>query len=287
LTLQLEHYSRPDVQKEISEFCEGRWIAAHYVDASGTLVFRRYVGKNPMRITQPESLSRLMQLKDCCLRSVYATANVYGTITSVEDVYDLSNIKYCTPTWDIDRNLLDWQGTVAVAKEIVSFLNSRGIDKSLYIKWSGNGCHVHVHHEAFSDDLLKERHPLDLAYAVVEYVNSKLSQKLKELSSTAKTAVENKMDLTRVFTCPLSLHRELGVVCVCMKPDQLSSFSPEWIRPANFNHDTSWREFIKGEADQLALNAYKTVGGYPVSPRPRRRKKTPLDKQIVRWLQRE
>lgn len=287
MTLPLEHYSRSDVQREITEFCKSRWTAIHYVDVSAGLVFRRYIRKSPIRINDPESLSRLMQLRGCYLRSIYATANVYGKITSVEDVYDLSNVQYCTPTWDIDGNLSNWHETMAIAKEIVSFLNSRGMEKSVYIKWSGNGCHIHINQEAFSDDLLKKRHPLDLAYAVVEYVNSKLSQRFEELSQQEKTTVENEMDLTRVFTCPLSLHRELDVVCVCMKPDQLSKFSPEWIRPPSFNHDTSWREFLEGEADDLAIDAYKAVGGYPASLRQRRRRNIPLDKQIAKWLQRD
>ncbi len=287
MTLPLEHYSRSDVQKEISDFCKGRWASMHYVDASGELVFRRYIQRKPIRIMQPESLVRFMQLKGCCLRSVYATANCYGTITSVEDVYDLSNIRYCTPTWDVDGVLSNWNETVAVAKEIVSFLNSWGVEKSLYIKWSGNGCHVHIHEEALSEALLKKRHPLDLAYAVVEYVNSTLSQKFRELSPSGKTAVENKMDITRVFTSPLSLNRKLDVVCVCMKPYQLSDFSVEWISPSGFRHDTSWREFLEGEADELAEAAYKKVGGYPASPRRRRRKSMPLDKHIKKWLERE
>lgn len=147
------------------------------------------------------------------------------------------------PTWDIDGILSNWNETITIAKEIVSFLDNRGIEKSIYLKWSGNGCHIHINEEAFSDALLKRHHPLDLAYAVVEYVNSKLSQKFRELSAQRGTVVENKMDPTRVFTSPLSLHRELDVVCICMKPDQLNDFSPQWISPLTLDmtpHGTSF-----------------------------------------------
>lgn len=287
MTLLLEHYSRPDVQREISEFCKGRWLAAYYVNAFGRLVFRRYTRRKPIGIAEPDSLSNLMQLKGCYLRSVYATANIYQTIASVEDVYDLSNIRYCTPTWDIDGVLSNWQETVSIAQEIVTFLSNWGIEKSLYIKWSGNGCHIHIHEEAISEELLRGQHPLDLAYATVKYVNSKISQKLRELSPQGKTIVENKMDLTRVFTCPLSLHRKLDIVCVCMKPHQLSDFSPDWINPSSFRHDNSWRDFYRGEADSLAEAAYKGIGGYPASPRRRKGKNLPLDKQITKWLLKE
>jgi len=191
------------------------------------------------------------------------------------------------PTWDIDGILSNWNETITIAKEIVSFLDNRGIEKSIYLKWSGNGCHIHINEEAFSDALLKRHHPLDLAYAVVEYVNSKLSQKFRELSAQRGTVVENKMDPTRVFTSPLSLHRELDVVCICMKPDQLNDFSPQWISPSNFRHDTSWHEFLKGEADDLAKAAHRVVGGYPWRPRRRRRKSVPIDKEITKWLQKE
>ena len=286
MTLSHEHYSRPDVQKEISEFCKGRWVAAHYTDPSNRLLFRRYIYGRPLTIKGPEGLERLLELRGGSLRSVYATSNVYGTLKSVEDVYDLSNIRLCTPVWDIDGELSNWRETISVAKEIVSFLEERGVERSVYIKWSGNGCHVHIHEGAFSETTLRRHHPLDVAYAVVEYVNSKLSQKLITLSPRGKTVVENKMDLTRVFTCPLSLHRRLDVLCVCIKPDRLDDFSIEWVRPSTFRHDPSWREFLEGEADELAEDAYKTVGGYPLQPRRRRRRRgTPLDEQIKRWLQ--
>jgi hypothetical protein len=36
------------------------------------------------------------------------------------------------------------------------------MQKSLYIKWSGNGCHVHINKEAFSDNALGKTHPLEL-----------------------------------------------------------------------------------------------------------------------------
>jgi len=287
LTLAPEHYSRPDVQKEISDFCKGRWLALHCLNRLGELVFRRYVRRKPIAVTDPESFSGLTKLRDCSLRSVYATSNVYQRMASVEDAYDLSNIRYCTPTWDVDGVLDNWQETISMAKEILSFLNDCGLNKSVYVEWSGNGCHIHIHEEAFSHELLKRRHPLDLAYATVQYVSSKLSEKFRELSPQGKTIVENKMDLTRVFTCPLSLHRKLDVVCVCMKPNQITDFSPEWISPTSFRHDPSWRESIRGEADGLAESAYEAVGGYPVGPRLRKRRNLPLDKQIMKWLQKE
>ncbi|MEM2320030.1 MAG: hypothetical protein QXQ63_04740, partial [Candidatus Bathyarchaeia archaeon] len=67
-------------------------------------------------------------------------------------------------------------------------------------------------------------------------------------------------------------------------PNELDRFSPEWIQPSNFRHNTDWREFIKGEADELALKAYSMVGGYPAWKRYRKRKNKKLDEQINEWL---
>ncbi len=281
-----EHYSRPEVQREIYDFCRGRWVALHHVDSSGNLIFRRYLRGKPIKMRDPDDLTRLGADS---LRSVYATANVYNRLQVVEDVYDPLNIAYCTPTWDIDSNLSRWKETLAVAKEIVYFLNDWGIEKSIYIKWSGNGCHVHINERGISEDILRDhnqgRNPLDLAYAITEYTVSKLSLKILELSSNGRIKVENKMDPTRVFTCPLSLHRELDAVCICMKPEEIDEFTPKWISPQNFRHNPGWREFRKGEVDSLAEAAHAAIGGYPLKFRRRfGRTKKPLDKQILEWL---
>jgi len=279
-----EHYSRRDVQKEISDFCKGRWVALHYTDSSGNLVFRRYIKRKPIRV---DSSRDLIELDSNSLRSIYATANVYKRLQNLEDVYDYTNIIYCTPTWDIDSDLSNWKKTITVAEEILRFLEEWGIKKSVYVKWSGNGCHIHINERSFSEDLLEKYNPLDIAYAIVEYVNSKLTSRFMELSPKGQIVVENKMDPTRVFTCPLSLHRKLNVVCICMKTKDLKNFTLKWIDPENFRHNPNWREFREGEADKLAETAYKTIGGYPLKLRRRRTRKTkPLDKQILEWLQR-
>lgn len=278
-----KYYSRLEVQKEIRDFCRGRWVALHYVDLSGNLIFRRYLKGKPINADDP---AILIKQNNNMLRSIYATANVYNRVQKVEDVYDQSNILYCTPTWDIDSSLLRWRKTLNVAKKIIRFLNSWGVKKSVYIKWSGNGCHIHINEKSISEDIIRKHNPLDLAYAIVEYVNLKLSLKTLESSFNEEIKVENKMDPARVFTCPLSLHRELNVTCVCIKPEEIDEFTPKWINPQNFKHNSQWRDFEEGESDELAKVAYATVGGYPLKfkSRSRPRKTKPLDKQIVEWL---
>jgi len=177
LSLARKHYSRLDVQKEIIDFCRNRWAAAHYVDLKGDMIFRRYLHGKPLRISDAEDFSEIMTFNGYTLRSVYATANVYWKFKSIDEVYDLANIRRCSAVWDVDGELSKWRETLKVAKEIVAFLNDRGVEKSVFLKWSGNGCHIHVHEEAFSEDLLKKHHPLDLAYKMESETES-LSEKL-------------------------------------------------------------------------------------------------------------
>lgn len=282
--LASEHYLRSNVQREIIDFCRGRWVAVHYISPSEELILRRYTSGRPMKI---EGKGDLERLSGPMVRSFYATANVYAKIEEVSDVYDQENIIYCTPTWDIDCDLPRWRTTLKIARKIIDFLGDWGIRESVYVKWSGNGCHVHINERSISEALLEKYGPLNLAYAVVEYVNTKISRDLIELLVEGGAKIENKMDPTRIFTCPLSLHRELDVVCVCIKPEDLDKFTPEWINPQDFRHDPEWRAFREGEADRLAEAAYRAVGGYPFKPRGRRRKTKPLDKQIMKWLQRD
>lgn len=280
-----EHYSRADVQREIVDFCVGRWVATHCINEEGELVFRRYFKGKPLAVNGTVDLQRLLEKVDFKVRTIYASANKYLSVKSAEDVYTPTNVIRCMPTWDVDGTLQNWQKTVAVAKQIVAFLESEGVKDSVYVKWSGNGCHIHIHEEAVSENALSKAHPLDLAYAIVEYVNLHVLPRCYEGLNSGGVRVENRMDAGRVFTCPLSLHRELDVVCICMKPNELDHFSPEWIEPSNFRHNHAWRNFKKGETDALATKAYETVGGYPSLSRRRKPKSERLDQQINKWLQ--
>lgn len=273
------------MQREILEFCDSRWVAIHCIDKSGKLVFRRYLDGKPITLRSTDEMERFLESEESRLRSIYATANIYGVLRSAGDVYNPDNIIFCTPTWDVDGDISEWRETVKAAKKITDFLREEGLERSVYVKWSGNGCHVHVHERAFSKSLIGKYHPLDLAYSMVEYVRRKLRFLDGGINLNMKVKVENRMDFSRVFTCPLSFHRRLNVVCICMKPEDLDRFNPRWIHPGCFKHNHEWREYSEGEADGLAVEAYRAVGGYP-SAGGRKRKNMPLDKQIIKWLRR-
>ncbi len=295
----LKHYKDELVKREIARFSAGRWVAVHCqtLDKSGRpyllRYFRRAKRKVPLTIREPEDVSFIIErFKKLEPRTFYASINVYKKLSAAEDTRNLENIAYCLPTWDIDNKIEKWEATVEVAKEILRFLRLHGVEDSVFLKWSGNGMHIYIHHRAFSERLLERIHPLDIAYSVVEYVNMKLHGKYLEIAakhSARNLRVENKIDIQRVFTCPLSLHRNLDVVAVCINPDTLDDFSISWVSLENFKHWEGWNRYIEGEADSLAMKAYETVGGYPLRrlPRAQAKKKMRLDELIMKWIRKD
>lgn len=157
--LTQEHYSNIEVKREIAEFCKGRWVAVHCTDGGGSLIFRRYLAERPLVIGKVEDLPALFEGLGGRVRSIYASANKYGEIRDVGDGSDLDNITLCTLTWDIDSTLSNWRETVRVAEGITRILEAEGVQESVYLKWSGNGCHIHIHEEAISEMALKKANP--------------------------------------------------------------------------------------------------------------------------------
>ncbi|MEM2448355.1 MAG: hypothetical protein QXT14_05345 [Candidatus Bathyarchaeia archaeon] len=272
------HYAKPEVISEILEFSKNRWVAVYYTDGS----FHRYTTYgSPLTLRSSEDLEKIRVSKGKHLRTIYASAKVYRKISIKEDLYDDENIMACTPSWDVDNTLSEWRTTVKAAEIILDFLRDMNVRESLYVKWSGEGCHIHIHEKSLSREMLSKFNPFDVAYAVVEYVILKTSPSLLELTNRSQNLkVENLMDPQRVFTCPLSLHRVLDVVCVCIAPSDLRKFEPSWIDPTSFKHYSAWKSFKEGELDQLAEKALTVVGPYPAKKR-RVRKHPPLDKQIL------
>ncbi|MEM2126899.1 MAG: hypothetical protein QXH67_01575, partial [Candidatus Bathyarchaeia archaeon] len=54
-----EHYSSYKVEREIADFCRGRWVAVHCTDEKGGLVFRRYIAERPIVVEKGEDLQAL------------------------------------------------------------------------------------------------------------------------------------------------------------------------------------------------------------------------------------
>ncbi|MEM0204340.1 MAG: hypothetical protein QXP86_01235 [Nitrososphaerota archaeon] len=279
----LEHYSRKDVKHEIAEYCANRWVALHCeeVDQKGNKIMLRYDAKRrPLRIFSEDDIqclfSEYVKYKP---RAIYASAHIYRTLESRYNVIDRENIIASSPTLDIDCKDGDWRNVVEKAMQIIKLLEKYGIVNSVFFKWSGRGAHVHIHQEAFSKDMRKRIDPLDIAYSVAKFIVGKLEPE-------GGAVVEAIIDIQRVFTAPLSLHREIDRVAVCVLPENLSEFHIDWTLPESFQHfPNAWRRFSPGEGDELAERAFMNVGPY-FSGRHRKRKHKPLDKEILDTIKR-
>ena len=271
----LSHYIREDVAKEIIDYCKGRWVA---IETSGDRrKFLRYWPRigSPLTIDgYTEYRSLLQQFRGLGVRTIYASINIYHRLEKKDHIKDVDNIYKSTPVWDIDGSLDYVDDVLRVAKEICSLLNSYGVSESIYLVWSGRGVHIHINENAISKEVRAKYNPIDVSYAMVEYIIGKAYPKIRDLLNkhsrdSRPLKVENKIDIQRVFTAPLSLHKIHDIVCVAFKPDDIDSFDISWTRPGNYRHDPSWREYIEGEADLLAEQAIKTVGTYLSKYRPR------------------
>ncbi|PCN50947.1 hypothetical protein B6U99_02005 [Candidatus Geothermarchaeota archaeon ex4572_27] len=251
---------------EVARFCSGRWVAVH---TAGDMTFVRYGrGGRPLVVERPEDIRRVFaELSPRVPRAFYGSANVYRRLASREDTEDPENIARTTPTWDVDTDTGAVEAALEAAGVIVDELERLGVSRSVYLKWSGRGVHVHIHENAFSSELLGRHNPLDIAYSVVEFVLRRVEARLREVASRwarrCRLKVENEMDIKRVFTAPLSLHRELDLAAVCLRPEDIDSFEIAWADPERPRHYRGWAtRFLEGEADELALAALREVGGY-------------------------
>ena len=259
-----EYYSSETVRSEIAEYCRGRWVAIEG-GALGSRVFLRYWRDGrPLSVSSPQDVWELLRhFRGLSPRAIYGSINIYKSISSRTSVEDPSNIAYASPIWDIDGELNRWREVIEVARIIVEEIERLGIAKSVFIKWSGEGAHVHIHERCFSREVLAKYNPLDIAYSLVDLVLERCKEKILDIiSRSSSIKVENEIDLKRVFTAPLSLHRRRNLCCVCFKPNELDIFEIEWANPKNFKHNSGWKAYVDGEGDQAAIEAIKAVGGY-------------------------
>lgn len=264
MDLAAKHYLSDIVRGEVADYCRGRWIAIEG-GAMGSRVFLRYwKDGSPLSVNSPQDLLDLLKhFSGIHPRSIYGSVNVYKSLADKSLLEDPSNIAYASPIWDVDCELSEWRGAIEAARIIVSELERLGITRSVFIKWSGEGLHVHVHERCFSSKILSKYNPLDIAYSLVDYVIERCRERILNVISRFKSVkVENTIDPKRVFTAPLSLHRRRNLCCVCFKPNEIDSFEIEWANPEKFKHNRDWRIYVEGEGDGAAIEAIKAVGGY-------------------------
>lgn len=281
----LSHYKSEVVARNILDYSKDRWVAVHCTKRSkdGSMTMLRYFDDGrPLRFSGAEDIASILDnFRAYMPRTFYATSCRYTVLETKEDAWSLSNVYSCMPVWDIDsRQDEDIEGVIKVASSIISTLDRFGVKRSFFVKWSGRGMHIHLHDLAISEGLRRRYHPLDIAYSITEYII------LRSGIASESIKMENKIDPKRVFTCPLSIHRELNRVCICIDPNDLDRFDISWTELGRFRHHDGWNRYEGGEADELALKAYESVGPYPSAARRRRRAHPPLDEQIIRTLSR-
>ena len=276
------YYAEPAVAKEIADFLKNRWVAVHCGRRikDGRYLIVRYWRGRPLTVSSSSELQAVVKKFSALgVRTFYGSASIYRRLETREDALDyVGNVVARTPSWDIDSRPEWWRATLKVARVIVDVLEKEGVARSVWLKWSGRGLHIHVHERAFSRELYACHHPIDVAWAVVGYVASKVYGEIRRINAAyaCSIKVENLMDPQRVFTAPLSLHRELDVACVAFKPEEIDDFDPAWLDPLNPRHNPDWRRYDEGEGDELAERALARMGGYPHSMPGRRRPQTPL-----------
>ena len=266
----LAYYSKQQVKEEIAAYCMGRWVALEGLERNGGRAFLRYTrGGTPLTINEPDDVNLLLRrFRFFKPRTIYASINSYERLENREDTEAPANIVNSMPVWDIDASLDSWEYAVKASEIIINCLDKEKLSRSVYLKWSGRGIHIHIHEGAFSKNILKRHNPLDIAFSIVEYILRKTKTQLVKLAEKAPQTgdrllkVENKIDIKRVFTAPLSLHRQLDLCCICFKQNDIYNFSPEWAKIENYRHDVSWKFYEEGEGDQLAEKALVEIGGY-------------------------
>ena len=278
------YYFQSFIAREIAEYAANRWIALHCqaIDKDGRPIIVRYMGNKPLTIMEPKDVIMILKrFRALSPRTFYASANIYGDLSSKRNVLDYDkNVIARTPTWDVDSELSQWEYTLEVARSIIEALDKENVVKSVYLVWSGNGIHVHIHERAFSPELYSKIKPIDIGYAVVEYIIRRISSRITEINRKGlkkPIKVENLMDPQRVFTIPLSLHKQLDVSCIAFKPSEIDDFDISWTDPNKPKHNRKWREYEIGEADELAIKAFREVGSYVFKTIKRQSEETSIE----------
>jgi len=284
----LEHYSNEEVRKEIADFCHKRWVALF-----GKRVIRYDKKGVPLNIKGAAQVTNLLERFSFVEpRSFYATSAQYLNLSRREDVEDERNLISYTPYWDIDNDPMKWRATVEIVREILNCLEMEGISDSVYVMWTGRGMHVNLNQGSISPEIIRKFGALDAAWAIVEYIRGKIAGKLhdiRERHEAFKLRVDNEIKPKNLFSVPLSLHRKVNSVIICLRPDEICCFDPSWSDPDSFKHSEDWRKFSVGEADSLVKKAIQIYGGYPYS-RIRagyRRKEPRVEDMIGKWLRKD
>ncbi len=258
----LSHYNKDIVKREIYNFTKQRWVALY-----GNTMYRYDKKGNPLTFEDKESVPK--KVSEFVARTVYATAGKYSEVT--KENIEKDNIILYTPFFDVDTKIDKWEYAIKAAEVIVSELEKEGVEKSVYLLWSGEGIHVRINEKSIP----KDYYPLTAAHAIVQYILNKIKNDLQKLSENSGEVlkVDELIDSKRIFTVPLSFHKELNYVTVCFSPDKLDKFSLDWANPDKFIHEEKiYERYEENETEELLIKAIKEYKPYHEGVKPQKSK---------------
>ncbi len=258
----LYHYNKDIVKEEIYNFSKQRWIALY-----GKTMYRYDKEGNPLTFEDKDSVPR--KVSEFMARTVYATAGKYNEVT--KENIEKDNISLYTPFFDIDTKIDKWEYAIKAAEVIVSELEKEGVEKSVYLLWSGEGIHVRINEKSIP----KDYYPLTAAHAIVQYILKNVKNDLEKLSENSGRVlkVDELIDSKRIFTAPLSFHKELNYVAVCFSPNKLNKFSLDWANPDKFTHEEKiYERYEENETEELLLKAIQEYKPSHEGVKPQKRR---------------
>lgn len=164
--------------------------------------------------------------------------------------------KLITPTWFIGlRSRNYWRLGLDIAWLIARFLEENGVEKSIYLVYTGDGFEVRIHEKT----LIGIDNPVEAGLKLVEYVLRKLKLKLQRAvyASRGQVYVKNGV-VGRHLLAPLSLISSTEAV-VYFKLDDVEDFNPSWADTNSPRHNSRWNEYVENEVVEIVEKALKEV----------------------------
>jgi len=227
------HYSNPQVQKAIFEFCKNREVVPCFMGKA--------FGKRPDALQYPGDVFELVKKGATsfhCSQEIWKDPLALSTNLSREQLNELR--KGWDLLIDIDSKYFDY--SKVFAQLVIEFFRFHGL-RSVGVKFSGSkGFHLIVPFEAFPEkvgnSLTKDMFP-EWARIVANYLKEKTRDELvKRISGLSKSSKYVKdfraseeviPDLVLVssrhlFRAPYSLHEKTSLVSVVIDPDCIKDF---------------------------------------------------------------
>jgi len=257
------YYSKPEVQKAIFDFSEGREVTPRYFDG---------FGKRPDSLQYKGDVFELIKKG---ATSLHCSEEIWEDPLKIETGMNRKQMDELRTGWDllldIDSKYFDYSRVFA--KIVVKILHFYGI-KNFGIKFSGSkGFHIIVPSKAFpreingvkTSDMFPEW-PRIMTQFIMDLSKKELVDGVTELTKLSagfskyvkdfEAPKEVMPDLILVsprhlFRMPYSLHEKTSLASVVVLPEELESFQPRDADPLKVKVRNFMPESEEGEASDL------------------------------------